>query len=360
MRKTKSPSSERFTLIGLWMIACSLVLVALYLGWREANRNTAAASVAPQATVRVVLDTPTPVVLSVDLPAFDAGIASLSISRRLSIHTTIPDRPSQEVAEYTVEQGDSVFSIAKGYNIKPETVLWANYDQLKDSPDMLTPGMKLKIPPINGVYYQWQTGDTLQAVANTFGSKVDDILGWPGNQIDLTDPKVAAGTWVMIPNGHREFKAWFVPQIARGQAGVSKSVYGPGACEGSYEGVYGSGGFIWPSANHYLSGNDFWSGHLGIDIAGGLGDAVYASDSGVVVFSGWSVGGYGNMIMIDHGNGYQTVYGHLSQVNVGCGQSVYQGGYIGAIGSTGNSTGAHLHFEIRLYGQFVDPWYVLP
>ena len=164
----------------------------------------------------------------------------------------------------------------------------------------------------------------------------------------------------MIPGGQREFRSWFVPQIARGNAGVSKAVYGPGACEGSYEGLYGTGGFIWPTANHVLSGNDFWSGHLGIDIAAFVGDAVYASDSGVVVFAGWSTGGYGYMIMIDHGNGYQTVYAHLSSVQVGCGQSVYQGEYIGAAGSTGNSTGPHLHFEIRLWGQFVNPWYVLP
>ena len=360
MRKTKGSSSERILLIGLWMIACSLVLLVVYLGWRVKNKATAEASASSATETTGVVLTPTPVVLSVDLPEFDEGNIPLSISRRLTMHTTIPDRPSQEVVEYTVERGDSVFSIAKLYNIKPETVLWANYDQLKDSPDMLTPGMKLKIPPINGVYYEWQKSDTLQSVANAFGSSVEDIIGWTGNQLDLTDPTVAAGTWVMIPDGHRAFKTWFVPQIARGKAGVSKSVYGPGACEGSYDGAYGTGGFIWPSANHYLSGNDFWSGHLGIDIAGGLGDAVFASDSGVIVFAGWSTGGYGNMIMIDHGNGYQTVYGHLSKVNVGCGQSVYQGNYIGAIGSTGNSTGAHLHFEIRLNGQFVDPWYVLP
>ncbi len=360
MRKTKGSSSERITLIGFWMIACGLVVFAVYLGWREKNKITALAPASSTTPVFVAANTPTPLAQSVDLPAFDAGSASLSILRHLSLHTTIPNRPSQDVVVYTVAQGDSVFSIAKSYNIKPETVLWANYDQLKDSPDMLSPGMQLKIPPVNGVYYQWQAGDTIQSVANTFGSTVDDIIGWAGNKIDLTNPQVTTGTWVMVPNGHREFKAWFVPQIARGKAGVSKSVYGPGACEGSYEGAYGSGGFIWPSANHYLSGNDFWSGHLGIDIAGGLGDAVWASDSGVVVFAGWSLGGYGNMIMIDHGNGYQTVYAHLSNVQVGCGQSVYQGNYIGAIGSTGNSTGAHLHFEVRLNGAFVDPWYVLP
>ena len=90
------------------------------------------------------------------------------------------------------------------------------------------------------------------------------------------------------------------------------------------------------------------------------GDNVYASDSGVVVYSGGISGGYGNMIMIDHGNGYQTLYAHLSAVSVRCGSSVYQGSVIGSAGSTGNSTGPHLHFEVRFMGGFLNPHYVLP
>jgi murein DD-endopeptidase MepM/ murein hydrolase activator NlpD len=262
--------------------------------------------------------------------------------------------------EYTVESGDSVFAIAKKFNLKPESILWANYDQLQDAPDSLAPGMTLKIPPVNGVYYQWQEGDTLDSVSAYLKVSKDEILNWPGNNLDLTNPTFTAGDYIMAPDGQREFKAWFVPQIARGKAGVSKQLYGAGACDGSYEGAVGGAGFIWPSGNHSLSGNDFWSGHLGIDIAGATGDLVWASDSGVVVFAGWSTGGYGNMVMIDHGNGYQTLYGHMNTYSVSCGQSVYQGNIIGTIGSTGNSTGSHLHFEIRLNGQFVDPWYVLP
>ncbi|MCK5430763.1 MAG: M23 family metallopeptidase, partial [Anaerolineales bacterium] len=96
------------------------------------------------------------------------------------------------------------------------------------------------------------------------------------------------------------------------------------------------------------------------DIAAGDGAQIYAADSGVVVFSGWATGGYGYMIMIDHGNGYQTLYAHLSSVNVSCGQSVGRGQTIGYSGNTGNSTGAHLHFEVRFQGGFVNPWYVLP
>jgi murein DD-endopeptidase MepM/ murein hydrolase activator NlpD len=264
------------------------------------------------------------------------------------------------VIDYTVTTGDSVFGIAQSFNLKPETVLWANYDQLNDSPDMLNPGMNLNVPPVDGVYYQWQEGDTVDSVAAKFKAKVQDILSWEGNNFDLTNPQVETGQWIMIPNGHREFRQWLVPTIARSKSGVSKSVLGPGACEGDYSGAYGSGAFAWPTANHVLSGNDFWSGHLGIDIAGAVGDGVFASDAGVIVFAGWSNGGYGYMIMIDHGNGYQTLYAHLSAVNASCGQSVYGGSYIGAVGSTGNSTGAHLHFEVRYLGGFISPWYVLP
>jgi murein DD-endopeptidase MepM/ murein hydrolase activator NlpD len=137
-------------------------------------------------------------------------------------------------------------------------------------------------------------------------------------------------------------------------------VLGAGACAGPFEGAYGTGAFIWPAGNHYLSGNDFWSGHLAIDIAAGMGASVYAADSGVVVFAGPAFGGYGNMVMIDHGNGYQTLYAHMSSVGTSCGSSVYQGQYIGLSGSTGNSTGPHLHFEVRYLGGFVNPWFVLP
>ena len=94
-------------------------------------------------------------------------------------------------------------------------------------------------------------------------------------------------------------------------------------------GALGTGYFVWPADNHYLSGNDYWSGHLAIDIAAGTGAAIYAADSGLVVYAGWVTGGYGNMVMIDHGNGYQTLYAHLNSINTACGSSVYQGTVIG-------------------------------
>jgi murein DD-endopeptidase MepM/ murein hydrolase activator NlpD len=122
----------------------------------------------------------------------------------------------------------------------------------------------------------------------------------------------------------------------------------------------GYGTFIWPSNQHTLSGYDFSPVHRGIDIAGNTGEAVYATDAGVVVYAGWNNYGYGNMVMVDHGNNFQSLYAHLSAFNVVCGQSVGQADLIGAIGSTGSSSGSHLHFEILSASSKLNPRDVLP
>ncbi len=344
-----------------WIVAFALVGVAIYLGWQTRSVTAAGATQEASALKTVPpLETNSQESGIIDLPQYVPIEEFSTVPRVADLHTVIPNRPREEAKKYTVSFGDSVFEIASKYNIKPETLLWANYDQLNDNPDMISVGMELYIPPVDGVYYEWQEGDTIDGVASRFEAKVDDILGWMANKLDLTNPTVEPGAMLMIPDGHREFRQWIIPVIPRGRAGVSKSVYGAGACEGGYDGAYGSGAFIWPAGNHVLSGNDYWSGHLGIDIAAGEGAAVYAADSGVVVFSGWATGGYGYMVMIDHGNGYQTLYAHLSQTSASCGRSVGAGQVIGSSGSTGNSTGAHLHFEVRFQGGFVNPWYVLP
>ena len=103
----------------------------------------------------------------------------------------------------------------------------------------------------------------------------------------------------------------------------------------------------------------FWYGHPGVDIGLGEGTAVYASDTGTVTYAGWNIYGYGNLIVINHGNGYETFYGHLNGFNVVPGQVVTQGQAIGTSGNTGNSSGPHLHFEIRINGNRDDPcWYI--
>ncbi len=343
-----------------WLIALLAVAGAVFVGWQEFSREGISASREEQPAAPV--ETPLPEGGSgIPAPAFEHPIKVDAIHRRADIQTIIPNRPRQDVTTYTVQKGDSVFGIASEFGITPESLLWSNYDVLKDNPHAISVGMELKIPPVDGVYYQWQEGDTFEKVAAEFKTDPEAILGWGGNKFDLTNPQVEPGEWVMIPGGQREFQQWIVPIIPRGAAGVSTGMYGAGACPGGYEGgAMGTGSFIWPSINHWISGNDYWSGHLAIDIGTALGEPISAADSGVVVFAGWANGGYGNTVAIDHGNGYQTLYAHLSSVKVSCGQSVSQGQTIGFAGSTGNSTGPHLHFEVRYQGGFVNPWYVLP
>jgi len=351
---------ERLLNWGAWIIAFAVLGFAIYLGWQAQSRSKSSPSAALAAVKEATPQEPSDQNIVAVLPEFHQAGDVEAILPEASLHTNIPTRPRYEVITHTVETGDSVFGIAQAYGIKPETVLWGNYDVLNDNPDQLSLGMQLKIPPVDGVLYEWKEGDSIQGVSESFEADKDEILSWPGNEIDLTDPEIDPGTFVMLPGGHREFRQWLIPTIPRGAAGVSNSVLGAGACPGGYEGAFGTGAFIWPAYNHYLSGNDYWSGHLAIDIAAGEGSPIYAADSGVVVFAGPAVGGYGNMVMIDHGNGYQTLYAHLSSVNTGCGRSVLQGQTIAYSGNTGNSTGPHLHFEVRYLGGFVNPWFVLP
>ncbi|MEO8356346.1 MAG: LysM peptidoglycan-binding domain-containing M23 family metallopeptidase [Chloroflexota bacterium] len=343
-------NQNRFIIIS-W--AVTLVLVAGMIGsalkWKQTSSVQA---LAPVPTAAPDENSP-----QVAMPALGAPEAFQSIEREIQIKTNVPaDKPRYDVVEYRVTRGDSVFAISESFKVQPETLLWANYDVLQDDPHSLAPGQVLKIPPTDGIYYQWKENDSMESVASEFKTTVDEILNFPGNDIDLANPKIDSGSWVMLPGGEREFVQWLVPTVASGASGTSGT--SQSACPG---GAVGGGGFVWPADSHFLSGNDYWSGHLGIDIAAGEGQSVYAADGGVVTMAtgGYNYG-YGNVIQIDHGNGYSTVYAHLSVIGVGMCSSVGAGQWIGASGNTGNSQGAHLHFEVRQGGGFINPWFVLP
>jgi murein DD-endopeptidase MepM/ murein hydrolase activator NlpD len=159
----------------------------------------------------------------------------------------------------------------------------------------------------------------------------------------------------MIPGGSRDLRDWTQDLQTAGRSNTGStgtSDFGSSACGG---GLVGSG-FGWPANNHSISGNGYGPGHLGIDIAANEGEPAYAASAGVVSMSqgGYNYG-YGDVIQIDHGNGYVSVYAHLSQRNVGPCDSVGQGTLIGLAGSTGNAFGSHLHFEIRYGGANVNP-----
>ncbi len=295
-------------------------------------------------------------------------VSAPGIARQAEPHTNIPTRPRQEIIKYTVVEGDTIFGIAEKFGLKPQTILWGNYSVLADDPHMLRPGLELNILPVNGVYYEWLGGIAFDQWAEFFGVTAQDILEYPGNHINLdtvgdyTNPNIKIGTWLIIPGGTREFATWYAPiGVTRSEPAIARQ-WGPGACGAIEGGAVGYGTFVWPTNKHYLSGFDYSpeSNHWGIDLAGNGGEGIYASDAGVVVYAGWNEYGYGNMVMIDHGNGFQTLYAHMSEVYVSCGQSVGQGDPIGAIGSTGRSSGAHLHFAIMTSTYYVNPWDYLP
>jgi murein DD-endopeptidase MepM/ murein hydrolase activator NlpD len=282
------------------------------------------------------------------------GGGVLFIARKLQLKTNIPDRPRYKPTLYRVSRGDAMLSIAGEYKLTSESILFAN-PQMEDNPHNLKPGMELQIPPVDGLYYEWKDGDTFETVAEKFDAKADDIIAFPGNNIDLTDPKVESGATIMIPGGTRELRNWAADLQTAGR-GVGTGT-GGGSASNSCGGGPVASGYGWPADDHTLSGNPYGPSHLGIDISAPEGSNVYAAGAGVVTMAqgGWNYG-YGNVIQIDHGNGDVTVYAHLSSINVSMCQAVGQGALIGLSGNTGNSFGAHLHFEIRRGGSNINPY----
>ncbi len=321
----------------------------------------------PQAALEEATPAATPTQVpkpqvAIELPAYKADPARepASLTRVTLLDTEIPVRPRVDVITYTVELGDSIFSIADDFGLKAETILWGNYDLLKDNPHLLKTGQSLNILPVNGTYYQWNENDKLDQVASFFKVEPQAIIEYPGNRFDLTetsveDPGLEAGAWLIVPDGWRPIKDWGPPAITRSNP-ASAAYYGAGHCGAVYEGAIGIGTFVWPTTSRQISGYNYAPPvHSAIDIGGQTGNAIYAVDNGVVVYAGWSDYGFGYLIVIDHGTGWQSAYAHLSAVGVRCGQSVFQGTVIGALGSTGNSSGPHLHFELVFNGSKVNP-----
>ena len=352
---------ESFMQIGT--LVFSVVLIGAVI-WLARSFFTQASA---EAAVNAAAAEPTVMVEGIDSSA-QAVDSYGGVPRLAQVHTTIPSRPREEIVKYKVVKGDTIFGIAEKFGLEPQTVLWGNYYILLDNPHALQPDQELNILPVNGTYHEWQDGEGLNGVAEYYGVTPEDIIDYPANHLDaktigdLAHPNIKPGTWLIVPNGQRQFISWSAPLGVTRENPASARVLGPGACEPVSGGAVGFGTFIWPSDYHRLSGYDYTpnANHWGIDIDGDEGQAVYATDAGVIVYAGWNNYGYGNMIMVDHGNDFQSLYAHLSSINVVCGQSVGQGNLIGLIGSTGNSSGPHLHFEIRSASSHVNPWDVLP
>ena len=260
---------------------------------------------------------------------------------------------STDIREHEVMEGETISTIAEDYSVSVATIQWANN---LGSSTVIKPGDTLKILPVSGVVYTVESGDTLLDIVTKHKGDIDEVKDMNG--ID-DDDLVAVGTEIVIPGGSPYVAP--KPQVSTpttsydNTSGGWTSVFKP-----STEPAAPSGGgqFIWPSASHDISQYSRW-GHVAVDVRGPMGTAIYASAGGVATLH--SGGGYGNYIIVDHQNGWSTLYAHLSSYAVSSGQYVSQGQVIGGEGSTGWSTGPHLHFEIRQGGTKYNPLqYVSP
>jgi murein DD-endopeptidase MepM/ murein hydrolase activator NlpD len=256
-------------------------------------------------------------------PRFVEDLADLDVRRE---YATQP-----RLRVYTVVAGDTVSGIAKRFGLDIDTIRWSNPD-LERNPDYLRLGTEVTILPVRGVYYQIQAGDTLEKIASRYGVDTASILEYPLNRLQSGD-SLPAGRWIIIPHGTK--------QLVRPKPSLA-----PGYL------------FAWPIVGSITQG--YGGKHRAIDIGAPYGSPVYAARAGTVLSAGWAQTGYGYTVLINHGEGYQTLYSHLKGAWVSQGQRVARGQLIGEVGSTGNSTGPHVHFEIRVNGVRSSPLASLP
>ncbi|MCS7283737.1 MAG: peptidoglycan DD-metalloendopeptidase family protein [Anaerolineae bacterium] len=283
----------------------------------------------------------------------------LLLNRAVVPDTTIPPRPRASVITYTVQPGDSLSSIAQQFGLSIWTIIWSNREAVWDAPWLIQPGLTLYIPPVDGVYHTVREGETIESIAEKYGVSPSALFNEWNNLKE--GQLLQEGMQLMVVGGRDKYIDLVPPPpkpVVRGGRGGTS-----GVCQGVGAGIVGTGWFIYPTGSARVSGWYFYDrrnpGHIGLDYACRLGDPIYAADHGVVTIAGWN-GGYGILVELNHGNGFTTRYAHLSELAVGCGQSVYQGQIIGYCGSTGWSSGPHLHFEIRYLGVPQNPQGYLP
>jgi murein DD-endopeptidase MepM/ murein hydrolase activator NlpD len=276
----------------------------------------------------------------------DMGLFDNASLRRGLVFTFVDKKvqqeaPRQDIAYYTVKGGDTVLAVAEKFGLQPETLMWSN-SIIEQNPDRLSIGDELRILPVDGVLHVVKPGETLSDLSDEYGVEMQAIVGYTGNSLATTADTLSVGRELVIPGGTRAFAT------ATADYGGAYSVDVPDNAP------TGSGNFSWPSAGYVSQG--YWAGHPAIDIAGWVGSPVTAADGGYVVLAGggWN-GGYGNHVIIDHGNGFTTLYAHLNSIFVSPGMTVSKGRQLGTMGNTGNSTGPHLHLEVRYGGVPYNP-----
>lgn len=254
----------------------------------------------------------------------------------LSFQTQFSQKPRAEIESYEVKPGDTLASIAEKFDIDIDSIKWQN--DLNN--DTIKPGETLEILPVPGVAHKVKSGESIYSIAERYKVDAQNIVNFPFNDFeDLDTFALNVGQTLIVPGGVPPQKAApvrTVPSRANVIAGVS-----------------GVGRFIWPTTGYISQSPVFY--HMALDIANKALPAIIASDGGTVTYSGCLGYGYGCHVIVDHGNGFSTLYAHMSRIDASAGQVVSQGQQIGVVGSTGRSTGPHLHFEIRLNGALQNP-----
>lgn len=348
MQEEKTP---RQRVAGYAVLA--LLVGLIVLGWRQAaaaNQGASSVPEAPRPAAPVVSDetasdVPSPAqAAAAQAPVIvDVALAPASVPQTFMGH-----KPEHDFAIYRVVRGDTPNGIADKFGIQATTLLGGN-PQLSQESSLLQTGVDLIILPVDGVLHDVQPGDSLESIAAQYGVSTESIVDYKPNNLEFPF-RLYPETQILVPGAVREVFVWTPPSL--------ESVRGRSTGSGVTPLIVGTGTFIYPVNSRNFS-QYYWVGHPGVDIALPEGSAVVASDTGTVTFAGWNIYGYGNLIVINHGNGYETFYAHLSGINVVPGQIVYQGNVIGRTGNTGNSSGPHVHFEVRINGAQDDPcWYV--
>jgi murein DD-endopeptidase MepM/ murein hydrolase activator NlpD len=275
--------------------------------------------------------------------------------------TIIPDRPRSEVETYTVVEGDTIFDIAERFGLKPETVVWCNDNRIIHG---LRPGMEINISPVDGVCYR-VIGDVNTVAQIAAQYSVTDfyaVIDADYNTLSGVTPDTVlpSGTFVVVPGGQREQISWNPPVEREAGSGGSSSAGGwisfasgeAGSCGRQPNDI---GGTLWSNPlSSYTWVRGFTSWHTGVDLSASVGAPVHAANSGRVIFAGWNSWGYGYTVVLATGP-FTTLYGHLSAIYVSCGQVISAGDVIAGVGSSGDSSGPHLHFEIRYLDVPSDP-----